>query len=271
MHTVTPLHKPASGPAPVIALHSSGASGRQWDGYRPLLPSATPLLTPALAGYDTEAVWPNGSPMTLQGEARRLLPLLMAQGQPVHLVGHSYGGAVAMQTALLWPEHVRSLTVYEPVLFHLLFEDVPSAELAEQVTGVGRRIAMLALSGRNEEAAALFVGYWSGDGAWAALSASRKMAVMARMSKVRAEFDALFGARFDVRPLAESGIAVRLVAGTRSPAPARRVTELLSQRLPRAQRVTIDGGVHMSPVIEPARLAPHLFYTVAMPELARAA
>jgi pimeloyl-ACP methyl ester carboxylesterase len=271
MLTVTHLHPSASGPAPVIALHSSGASGRQWDGYRALLPSGTPLVTPALAGYDTEAAWPAGSPITLQAEARRLLPVFMAQDQPVHLVGHSYGGAVALQTALLWPEHVRSLTVYEPVLFHLLFEDAPSAEVAQLVTGVGRRIVMLALSGRNEEAAALFVTYWSGEGAWTALSASRRMAVMARMAKVSAEFEALFAARFDVRPLAESGIAVRLVAGTRSPAPARRVTELLTRLLPRAQRVTIEGGVHMSPVIDPARLAPHLFYTVAMPELARAA
>ena len=86
-----------------------------------------------------------------------------------------------------------------------------------------------------------------------------------------AEFEALFAARFDVRPLAESGITVRLVAGTRSPAPARRVTELLTRALPRAQRVIVEGGVHMSPVIDPVGLAPHLFYTVALPELARAA
>jgi pimeloyl-ACP methyl ester carboxylesterase len=271
MHTVTPLHKPANGPAPVVALHSSGASARQWDAYRPLLPAATPFLTPALAGYDTEAVWPNGSPVTLLDEARRLLPLLMAQGQPVHLVGHSYGGAVALQAALLWPEHVRSLTLYEPVLFHLLFEDPASADLAQQVTSVGRRIAMLALSGRNEEAAALFVGYWSGEAAWTRLPAVRRVAVMARMSKVRAEFEALFAARFDVRPVADAGLPVRLVGGTRSPAPAQRVTQLLAQQLPRASRITIEGAVHMAPVIDPETMAPHLFHALATPAFARAA
>ena len=271
MHTVTPLHKPATGPAPIVALHSSGASGRQWDAYRALLPAATQLLTPALAGYETEAAWPNGSPVTLQAEARRLLPLLVAQGRPVHLVGHSYGGAVALQTALLWPEHVRSLTLYEPVLFHLLFADAQSTELGQQVTSVGRRIALLALSGRNEEAAALFVGYWSGDAAWARLPMARRLAVMARMSKVRAEFEALFAARFEVGPLAATRIPVRLVGGTRSPAPAQRVTELLARQLPQAERITIEGAVHMSPVTDPETLAPHLFPAHTAPAFAQAA
>src|SRR3546814_1285704 len=40
-----------------------------------------------------------------------------------HLVGHSYGGAVPLKIALSQPQRVLSLTLIEPVLFHLLALD----------------------------------------------------------------------------------------------------------------------------------------------------
>jgi pimeloyl-ACP methyl ester carboxylesterase len=58
--------------------------------------------------------------MTLADEAALALPLLECGG--VHLFGHSYGAAVALQSAALRPQRVRSLTVYEPVWFRLLID-----------------------------------------------------------------------------------------------------------------------------------------------------
>ncbi len=39
---------------------------------------------------------------------------------PVHLVGHLYGGLVALEHSRQWPERVKSLYLYEPVLFSAL-------------------------------------------------------------------------------------------------------------------------------------------------------
>jgi pimeloyl-ACP methyl ester carboxylesterase len=261
--SVTPLHKPAA-QAPFLALHSSGSGGRQWAAYPALLSASTHLVTPDLIGY-TDAPWPTDRAVTLEGEAERLLPLLRQHGRPVHLVGHSYGGAVALQTALLWPEHVLSLTVYEPVLFHLLYEDPASELLATQITTVGRRIGQLALSGRTEESAALFVGYWSGDGVWPRMPKHRQAGVVSRMGKVRAEFEALFDSRMDPKQLAGWDIPVRIVRGTRSPASALRAAELLAARLPAAELVTVEGAGHMGPIESPAVLAPLLFAGAGMP------
>ena len=38
----------------------------------------------------------------------------------MHLVGHSYGGGLALRIARERPEMVRSLTLVEPSCFHLL-------------------------------------------------------------------------------------------------------------------------------------------------------
>jgi pimeloyl-ACP methyl ester carboxylesterase len=83
---------------------------------------------------------------------------------PVHLVGHSYGGAVATAVALAHPERVASLTVYEPVLFHLLREvGDPGWDEVQQVPATVRRHLD---AGDPEAAACHFVDYWTGAGSF---------------------------------------------------------------------------------------------------------
>jgi pimeloyl-ACP methyl ester carboxylesterase len=244
----------------VVAIHCSASSPRQWKAYGELLDPGVEFHAPRLLGYGNEDVeWVSGSPVTLEAEARHLLPALQAAGQPAHLVAHSYGGAVAIQAALLWPSLVRSLTVYEPTLFHLLEQDSRSVVQAEEIRGVARRLALLSLSGRRAEAAELFVDYWSGPGSWVCLPGMRRDDIASRMAKVRAEFEALFHSRLDLRKLQQAGVPVRVLHGDASPPPAQRVARLLREQLPSAEVIALRGQRHMAPVQDPATLAPWLF------------
>ena len=253
----SPLRYLPSTAAPVVALHSSASSSRQWDGYRNLLDADVPFITPQLYGYGTRSTWPNGKPVTLQQEAERILEAFPQE--PVDLVGHSYGGVVAMQVALMASQRVRSLTLYEPVLFGLLRQDSASVLQAEEIEGIGHRIAMLALSGRNRDAAALFVDYWSVPGAWVSMPTTRQDAVAALMPKVRAEFEAIFHS--GIRPAELQGMLfpIRVLYGDRSPAPSRRIAQLLKAQLPFAQVTSLQGKRHMTPLAEPDAMAPLLF------------
>ena len=49
-----------------------------------------------------------------------LLALTEHAGEAVHIVGHSYGGTVALEAARSLGRRTRSLTLIEPVAFHLL-------------------------------------------------------------------------------------------------------------------------------------------------------
>ena len=242
---------------PIVAIHSSASSPRQWKGYAELLDADAPLHTPFLLGYDVEEPW-GSSPVTLEAEAWHALRGHHARAG-VHLVAHSYGGAVAVQAALLRPDLVRSLTLYEPSAFHLLDLDADSAAEAEEIRAVALRAMVLTLSGRNREAAELFVDYWSAPGAWARMAPARQAEIARRMPKVRAEFGALFQSRMDVAPLHQAGIPVRIVHGSASPAPARRVAALLRRALPRAEVLSVPGLRHMAPLSEREVLAPLLF------------
>lgn len=258
MNTASPIRRPFFRTTPVVAIHSSASSPRQWQSYGEWLDPQVRLYTPFLLGYDAGEQWTHGTPVTLEAEARHALSGIAAD-QEIHLLAHSYGGAIALQAALLRPERVRSITLYDPSAFHLLDQDGGSAEQAEQIHAVARRVSLLTLSGRHSEAAALFVDYWSTPGAWARMSPSRQAEIARRMPKVRAEFEALFHSRMDVSQLHEAGIPVRIVHGGASPSPARRVVELLRTRLPRAEVLSMPGLRHMAPLTDRQELAPLLF------------
>lgn len=233
----------------VIALHCSGASGRVFDSYRKLVSADTELIAPDLLGSGAETTWPLGAPVTIDTEAERLAPLLARAPDGVHLIGHSYGGAVALQLALRWPQHVRSLTLYEPVRFRLL--DTASAAWHE-IVGVGRHIGALTLSRRFGAAAQRFVDYWSGRGSWAALPAARRAAVADRMPKVRAEFGALFDDTVPPTAYAALTMPIAVFAGDRSPPPARQVAERLAQLGRQARLIRLPGRGHMGALEDPA-------------------
>lgn len=261
MSTVHPLPtRRASTEEVVIALHCSGSSARQWDAYPKLLPRGMHLVAPQLMGYFPGERWTAGAPVSLEAEARRLGPLLFGATGPVHLVGHSYGGAVALQMALRWPARIRTLTLFEPVRFALLLGSVEHARMGRAIAEAGQRICSHTASGRLKEAATLFVDYWSGAGAWDALPPVRQRAIVERMPKVQAEFEALFTDPMPAWSYGALEMPMRLISGSQSPQPARTVVELLARQCPQAEVVRLDGVGHMGPISHPGLVARQLAF-----------
>jgi pimeloyl-ACP methyl ester carboxylesterase len=255
---MSPYFESAGLQGAVIALHCSGASPAQWHSYRDLLPAGIRFHTPALAGYGG-AAWKTSQAWTLEAEAARIAPLLHEAREPVDLVGHAFGGAVAFRAAMLCPKNVRSLTLYEPDLFHLLAGDPSSAGEYRSIVTVAQQLSELDDAGRAEDAARALVHYWSGAQVWNGMRPHRRQAMAQLVPKIRSELEACLTARFDVSALAHQAIRVWLVVGDRSPAAARRVVELLGRRIPQALTVRLQGSGHMAPLMERERTAPLLF------------
>ena len=142
------------------------------------------MLTPDLLGYAEHTPWPAGAPLSLDDEVEHLAPLITAQAGRIHLLGHSYGGAVALQIALRWPDRIKSLTLYEPVRFRLLLDSPAMTPLAYEVIRLARSVQRMA-GPAPADAAARFVDYWSGDGAWAKTSPARQQAARAAHAEGR--------------------------------------------------------------------------------------
>src|SRR5688500_4532898 len=109
--------------APVLLVHSGGFTSRQWRKLAALLAPDRRVLAPDLIGYAADTRWPVGEPFHFRQDLEALAAVL-ADEPPAHVVGHSYGGFLALQLALIHPDRVRSLAVYEPVAFGILDEAV---------------------------------------------------------------------------------------------------------------------------------------------------
>src|SRR5262245_37944353 len=110
-------------------------------------------------------------------------------GKPAHIVGHSYGGAVALQFASRHPRYVKTLTLIEPASFHLLRDgdDIDERGFRE-ISETGTTVVNALNCGDYQGGMRRFVAYWGGEGAWNALPASQQLALAARISKVALGF-----------------------------------------------------------------------------------
>ena len=85
----------------VVALHCSLGSGRQWSKLAGALGPDMQVIAPDLAGYGSNPV-SSDLPTTLAQEVEGL-PLARRARGPIHLVAHSYGGAIAFKIATASP------------------------------------------------------------------------------------------------------------------------------------------------------------------------
>ena len=99
-----------SGPRVVFVHGSVTDAALSWHKQRPLAKRWT-LVLPNRPGYGAS---PIEGRVDFAADAPAIASLL---DEPSHLVGHSYGGIVAMLAAVMRPECVRSLTVIEPPAF----------------------------------------------------------------------------------------------------------------------------------------------------------
>lgn len=186
--------------------------------------------------------------------------LLGRCGERAHLVGHSFGGAVALHVARMRPDLLSSLVVIEPVAFHLLPGNDPEA-LAE-IAGVAADVAKALASGDYFEGMARFVDYWSGPGAWETVPPEKRSGFAARLGKVALDFEATFSEPAELGDFRAMTLPTLVVQGTRSPRPTRRICQLLAQVMPDAQVATLEGAGHMVPITHreavSALLAAHL-------------
>ena len=226
---------------PVLLLHSSAGSSAQWRALAERLSSRFRVIAPDLYGYGGSAAWPGRGAFSLAHEACIVHALLSRLNEPAHLVGHSYGGAVALHVARQRDDLLRSLTLVEPVAFHLLEE---RAEIAALAATVARALA----SGDYLGGFGTFVDYWNGAGSWEALPLEKREAAAARLGKVALDFHAALNEPARIEDLCAITLPTLLVLGERSPRPARRVCALLARVLPAARLATVAGAGHMSPL-----------------------
>ncbi len=226
---------------PVLLIHSGGFTSRQWRRLGELLAPHHRVIAPDLLGYGAER-WPAGKPFHFRQDVARLAELL---DEPAHLVGHSYGGLLALQLALARPDAVRRIAVYEPVTFGLL--DEPADAAAREA--IGRLVDYRPdEAGVDEAWLESFVDWWQGAGAWRALGEETRRAFRDAGWKMSQEVASLSADRTDRARYATITAPTLILGGERTQPAELHVVRKLARTLPHATlRIFPDLG-HMGPI-----------------------
>jgi pimeloyl-ACP methyl ester carboxylesterase len=167
----------------------------------------------------------------------------------VHLVGHSYGGGVALHVAHARPDRIASLALYEPSAFYLLKQlgDQGTAALSEIVAIAGKTGEAVA-RGDHRAAAAAFVDYWSGQGAWEALRPGLQDALIRWAPKAPLDFAALIEEPILASAYRRLRFPTLVIRGEHAPAPTRLIADSLPFLMPSARLSLVAGAGHMGPL-----------------------
>src|SRR5262249_10597540 len=238
-----------AGSTPVIALHCSGAGGSQWRQLAETLGPTYQLFAPEHYGCERADSWSGMHAFTSADEAARTIDLIDRTDRKVHLVGHSYGGGVALHVALARLGRIASLSLYEPSAFHLLKEMGERSNLAfAEIANITRVTGQGVVAGDYAGAAAAFVDYWGGQGAWAALRPTVRAALIRWVPKAPLDFRALIEEPTSLAAYGRLHMPVLVMRGEHAPLPTLTIVEMLSSVLPEARLAVIGGAGHMGPL-----------------------
>lgn len=225
----------------VLLIHSGGFTSRQWRRLAERLAPRFDVLAPDLIGYGAEP-WPEGVPFHFEQDLEYLDSLVSG---PFHVVGHSYGGFLALKLALLRPQHVRSIAIYDPVAFGVLDEVEDAAEWRELARV--RQTWEPDAGGTDEAWLREFVEWWSGPGAWERLGEETRGSFRRLGWKVFQEVMTLAADRTSLTEYAAIDVPALIMGGATSPQAERRVVEKLGT-LPKATVRFVEGAGHMGPI-----------------------
>jgi pimeloyl-ACP methyl ester carboxylesterase len=240
----------------VLCLHAGNANSGQWRALMERLASRFRVIACDLSGSGKSPPFPPGATYTLDEEVSFLAPAFEAAGDAFHLVGHSYGGAVALKAALRYRARLRSLTLFEPVLFSLLLSSAPQSDAVREIRALAQRTTELAACGDLEGAAREFVDYWFEPGTWTAMREETRAPIREGMSPSGQRWGALFNDPARLADLARLDVLTLLINAQKSRLPARELSRLLAATLPRVWSTDIPGVGHMAPLRHPELVNP---------------
>jgi pimeloyl-ACP methyl ester carboxylesterase len=245
-----PSSLPGASAAPrptLVLLHASASSARQWDALAESLRTTFEVHAIDLHGHGQQPLPAHGQSLSVHEDAALARAVLERAGGG-HVIGHSYGAAVAVHLAASTPRLVHSLALYEPVLFRLLADHAAGSYGAREVFELATFVWQQVAQDRPLPAAERFVNYWSGARAWERLPPDRQQAVAARMPLIEQQFRSLVHEPLPPEVLATMDMPLLCLHGTRSTSAAQQVAALLRTLLPHGRHEALEGLGHMAPL-----------------------
>lgn len=244
-----------SGPL-VMLVHSSVSGARQWRRLVGDLKDDFQVRAVNLYGYGHTPPWPIDAPQSLDDQARLVETALPPNADTFCLVGHSFGGSVAMKLAARQPGRVTRLILLETNPFYLLKQSGRADAFAEAMD-LRNWVKKFGALGEWPTVAERFANYWGGAGTWQSMSTERRAAFADALKPNYSEWDAVMDEPTPVEEWARLlPRSTLLVSDPNTVRPIREITTILRRACPAWAYKEVAGGGHMAPLTRPDLINP---------------
>jgi len=242
----------------VVFLHSGAGEASDWNRVTSGMLSAHRCAALDFYGCGQTPPWAGPVPMTIDDQAELVAALIRVLGAPAHLVGHSYGGAIALRMVVTQPELVRTVSLIEPQCYPLLREH--GDPLFDMAAAQFHSFRSAEERGQPEHGWRKFIDYYSGDGFWDRLRPAVREKLLA--TPKGESFAVLFSNPTTLDDLKGTQIPALVLCGGSTTVRERRMCQIISDALPHASLEFIPHAGHMSPMTHPRevsmRIASHI-------------
>ena len=238
----------------VVLIHATGGN-RQWKRLIQELKDRFRVLAPNLYGYGETTPWREDGTQTLADHANLIEAVCDSVSGPIRLVGHSFGGSVALKVAANLGDRVSHLALFEPNPWCLLQHDGRTEAFAEAMAmhddakSLGKQGSWMALAER-------FAEYFSGDGSWAQMPAERRTAFARLLLPNYYEWDCFYSDATPVETYSKLRAKTLLMHSANTRLALREIAEVFHSACPHWTFVTLPDGGHMAPLTRPDLVNP---------------
>ncbi len=240
---------------PVILIHSAVSANRQWHALVDVLQDKYQVLAINLFGYGETTPWSETHTQSMDDQAQLVLALCKNLNGPIHLVGHSLGGSVALKAEMLLGERVDKLILFEPNPFHLLQQNDRKTAYQECLS-LHRHVKYHGALGDWSTAAERFADYWLGENAWQDMPEKRRSAFATALQPNYYEWDAILGDQTTLEAYQAITAQTLVMSDPNTQRSIREIVDLFIEACPHWRFHYIEKGGHMAPLTHPQLINP---------------
>lgn len=240
----------------VIFVHGAFSDYRVWESQREAVAKSYRFIAPNLR-YHGNSPWTDkgataASKYVLGTFSNDLASLIwQLDVGPVHIVGWSLGGGIALDFAVQYPQLVRSLVLYEPALSSIVSNPEDLETLSKDGEGIGPAFAA-SQEGNQQKSVQIFAG-WVNAQPFDAIQPGWIRTVFRENSRT---LSLLFASPLDppitCAQLGKIEVPVTIVKGQQTRPSFDIVADATRDCIPGSQFVTIPDTRHLGPAENPS-------------------
>ena len=223
------------------------------------------FIAPDISGYGNDA-GPSGLPTTLAEEVHLLNDRIYDAVGPIHLVGHSYGGAVAFKIATdsRLAHRICSLTLIEPVLPTILRESGPDRQLYDHFVRLAQAVYEDLWNGVPWNAIDKFATFWKGSEPNQEIPPKSRLRMIEHAERLAFDFAAVLAEQGVTAAAAAIKVPTLLLSGGLSPYLTQRIVWRLTNAITGVKTHHLPTAGHMLLLSHSAAVIPEIVRHIAL-------